>query len=120
MSSFYSDKVIVSVVQEEFFSLQNLALGKDSDAMVAVHHDDLYVAVWFVAVVGESDFVAFACGVDHVVLVQVKDEAAAGLFVDHLSTRRFFDGNFLAAVLLQERAMVKKYFPLEEAEQLLT
>lgn len=74
--------------------------------MLSVDQLDLHVTVWPLAVVGEANFVAFARGVDNIVLVQGEEKAAIKLRVDHFSTLRLRFCDFLAAIFLQRSVKV--------------
>ena len=46
---------ILAVIEEELFSLFDVPVGINSNPVIAIHHEDLHLAVRFVAVVGEPD-----------------------------------------------------------------
>jgi hypothetical protein len=59
----------ITIIEEQFLAGLDDLLRKNSNAMIAVHHEDLSVAVGVDRVIGESDFVALASRVDDKVVV---------------------------------------------------
>ena len=76
----------IAIVEEELFARLNRSFRKNSDAMVAVDHDYLRVAVWIDGMICEANFVSFARCVHHEVVVEIEQEAASVLVVDLATT----------------------------------
>lgn len=98
----------VTVVEEELLAWMNKALGKDSNAVIAVDHYHFRVAVGIDRMVGEADFVPFARGVDHKIIVQVEEEAAGVFVVDFSSSIGLVLGDYFTAVFLYKKCEYKR------------
>jgi len=61
----HQQTVVVPVIEEEFLASLDGPLGKDANAMVAVDHHDLCVAVGVDGVIGKADLVALASSIHH-------------------------------------------------------
>ena len=62
----------VSVVKEQFFSWLDVSLGKDTNPVISVHHQNFCTTVGIYGVVGKSYFIALPGGVHHVLIVEVE------------------------------------------------
>ena len=46
---------VLAVIKKKFFSLLDVLVGVDSNAVIAVHHEDFHLTVGLRGVVGEPD-----------------------------------------------------------------
>ena len=53
------------VVEEEFFTSNDIAIGKNTNAMIAIDHPDLSVAVRIVGMIGKTNFISLSGSIDH-------------------------------------------------------
>lgn len=90
----------VAVVKEELLTRLNGTFGKDTNAMIAVYHDDLCIAVGIYRMICEANFVALASRVDDKVIVEIEQEAARVLIVDFSTTIGFVLRDDFTAIFL--------------------
>lgn len=100
----------VSVVKKELFSLLYSSLGKDSNAVITINHDNFCVTIGVDGVVGESYFIPFSSGIHYKVIVQVEQKTGHALVIDSAPPVCFILGNKLSTVLRDELVLLDWLF----------
>ena len=77
----HQQTVDVPVIEEEFLASLDGPLGKDANAMVAVDHHDLCVAVGVDGVIGKADLVALASSIHHKVCTHTHTHTLSSSFM---------------------------------------
>merc|ERR1719497_146233 len=98
----------VAVVKEQLLSWLDVSLGKNTNPVISVHHQNFCTTVGIYRVVGESDFVSLPGGVNHVFIVEVEEKAAHVLVVHLPSSVCLVLRDDLPAVLGYELVLVGK------------
>lgn len=103
-------RLTVSVVKKELFSSLYSSLGKDSNAVITINHDNFCVTIGVDRVVGESDFIPFSSGIHYEVIVQVEQKTGHVLVIDSAPPVCFILGNKLSTVLRDELVLLDWLF----------
>lgn len=103
-------RLTVSVVKKELFSSLYSLLGKDSNAVITINHDNFCVTIGVDGVVGESYFIPFSSGIHYKVIVQVEQKTGHVFVIDSAPPVCFILGNKLSTVLRDELVLLDCLF----------
>ena len=103
----------VTIVEKKLLARLNGPLGKNANPVVAVNHHNFGGAIRIHRMIGETNFVAFARGVHHEIVVEVEEEAAHVLVVNFAAPIGLVLRDDFAAIFRDELVFLGRFFQVD-------
>lgn len=100
----------VAIVEEKLLSRLYSTFSKNSNAMIAVNHHDLCVAIGIDRMVCEANFISLPCSVNNEIIVQIEQKTAHVLVVDLSATICLILGYNFPTILRNELIFLCTFF----------